>query len=126
LSHKVNVKARIRRHSRILRDSILDKWTKKIASDYLHKLMLFIIIFIIPIYPTIASLFQKNTVVDFYRWNIDESSIIWSYYWLSNPEWELPLWDTYQDSYLSINTILNDTRDLSGTNEIINYTIKNW
>jgi len=126
LSHKVNVQARIKRHSRIIKDSILAKWTKQIASDYSYKIMLFIIIFIVPIYPTIASLFQKNSVVDFYRWNIDESSIIWSYYWWSNSDTNLPLWESYEDSFLSINTILNDDRDLSWTNEIIKYIIKNW
>jgi len=126
LGSKINIQARIKRHSRILKDSLLDKWTKKIASDYWYKLMLFIIIFIIPIYPTIASLFQNNTVVDFYRWNVDQSWIIWSYYWGNDSIDGWPFLETYEDSFLSINTILSDIRDLSGTNDITKYTIKSW
>jgi len=88
--------------------------------------MLLIIIFVIPVYPTLASLFQNNTVVDFYRWNIDESSILWSYYWWWKMLGEWDFWETYEDSFLSINTILTDVRDLSWTNDIASYTIKNW
>ncbi len=123
---KVNLEARIKRHSRILKDWIIAKWSKQIAADYSNKIMLWIIIFVIPVYPTLASIFHNNTVYDFYRWDIDESSIIWSYFWDDELDDDSPYVEVSEDSFLSINTILNDVRDLSWTNDISEYIIKPW
>lgn len=126
MSPKVNIQARIKRHSRILKDTLANKWTKEIATDYSHKIMLFIIIFIVPVYPTLASFFHNNTVYDFYRWDIDESSILWSYFWDDELSEDIPRVEVSEDSFLSVNTMLSDVRDLSWTNDIAEYTIQPW
>lgn len=127
---RVNVKARIDRHLRIVKDNI---WNKKSnisrTSPNSHVfLVLFFLIFIFPIYPTLASFVYNNSSYDFYRWDIDESSIIESYFsgdeeWLWNEN--IPMLES-NDSFLSVNTILDDERDFSGTNEILNYEVKPW
>jgi surface antigen len=70
---------------------------------------------------------HSNTAIEFYRWEIDEGSIIESYLW----EWEEgndneDIIVENKDSYLSINTLLDDERDVSQENEIIEYTVQPW
>lgn len=84
-----------------------------------------------PIYPVLASFVHNNTAIDFYRGDIDEGSIIESYSW---DETESQMDGTVngnsdiivenKDSYLSINTLLNDQRDVSQENEVIDYTVQ--
>ncbi len=83
-----------------------------------------------PIYPVLASFVHNNTVIDFYRWEIDESSILESYSW---DGWDQTGNQQNQDiivenkgSYLSINTLLDDQRDVSSENEIVEYTVQPW
>jgi len=125
LTNKINIKARIDRHSRIIKDSI---WlTNKISSILYHnklwyKIVVFSMVFIMPIYPAFASLVYQNTEVDFTRdWYIDESSIIDSYMETNTNE-------IYQskDEFLTVSTVLNDERDLNWVNEIIKYKVENW
>ncbi|MEA3387531.1 MAG: hypothetical protein U9Q66_04060 [Patescibacteria group bacterium] len=77
---KVNIKARIKRHSRIL-DEDFNKINT--LSFIYHKLnfniVFFIVIFILPIYPVFSVLYHDNTVYDFYRGDIDELTILESY-----------------------------------------------
>lgn len=129
--NRVNIKARIDRHLRIVRQ---ENWLKsnslndKKYSNTLYLVLIFIV-FIFPIYPSLASFVYNNTSYDFYRWNIDESSIIEAYSFWEWDNWEswywLPIIES-QDSFLSVNTILDDNRDLSWTNEILNYEVKPW
>lgn len=129
---KVNIKARIDRHLRIVKDwngfwnSILID-NKSLSNSHLY-IVLFFIVFIFPFYPTLASFVYDNSTYDFYRWDIDESSILESYYWwdLDDTSWEWwPIFET-TDSFISVNTILNDDRNVEWTNEIISYEIKPW
>lgn len=83
-----------------------------------------------PIYPVLASFVHNNTAIDFYRWEIDESSILESYSWDS---WEQNGDSQNHDiivenkwSYLSINTLLDDERDVSSESEIVEYTVQPW
>ncbi len=130
-NNRVNIKARIDRHLRIvkqnnwIRTNIL---TEKRYWTTIYLVLIFVV-FVFPIYPSLASFVYNNTSYDFYREWIDETSIIESYYW-----WELQDWDSWywipiiesEDSFLSVNTILNDNRDLAWTNEILEYEIKPW
>ena len=130
MTQKINKKARFNRHLRIIRDNLLSdrivvkKWEK---TTYSYLLVAFFIVIVLPIYPRFSSVVHSNTQYDFYRWDIDEYSIIWSYYWenLEQDDYDTPLLESF-DSFLSVNTILNDERDLLWTNEIIDYEVKNW
>lgn len=77
---KVNLKARIERHSRILKDNL---WKVHPFRSLYHKfnynLVLFFVVFLFPIYPLFSSFMYENTSYDFYRWDVDESSIMESY-----------------------------------------------
>lgn len=125
---RVNVKARLNRHLRIVKENI---WVgdKKVLinTSYDFNIVLIFILFIMPVYPTFASLMYNTSRYDFYRWNIDESSIIESYYWWSENVNKInsPILES-TDSFISVNTILDDKRDLAWTNEIVDYEVKPW
>ena len=125
---RVNVKARLNRHLRIVKENIW-VWEKKIRFqtwiDY--NIVIFFILFIIPVYPTLASFMYDSSRYDFYRWDIDESTIIDSYYWWNNDTNNInsPILES-TDSFISVNTILDDERDLAWTNEIVDYEVKPW
>lgn len=82
------------------------------------------IIFIFPVYPSISNIVYTNSEIEFYRWDIDENSILSSYEW--NWVWDENLLLEHVDSYVSVNTILLDDRDLDWINEIIKYEVKAW
>jgi len=121
---KVNLKARIERHSRILKDNL---WKihpfRSLYHRFNYNLVLFLVIFLFPIYPLFSSFFYENSAYDFYRWDIDESSILDSYNEDDNLE-DISL--ISNDSFLSFNTFVWWSRDLSWYNEIINYEVKPW
>jgi len=120
----VNIKARINRHSRIFKENILNKSGKKLHKGHWYNIVILIFLFVIPIYPAFAWLVYTNTEYDFYRGDIDESSIIDSYSINNNSEDSLIL--ESKDSFLSVNTLDDNWRDLSWTNEIINYEVQSW
>jgi surface antigen len=123
---RVNIRARLNRHLRIVKENIWGSDKKKILNtSYDYNLVLFIVLLIIPIYPTFASYMYDTSRYDFYRWNIDESSIIESYYAWNSSEANIntPILET-TDSFISVNTILDDERDLEWTNEIVDYEVK--
>lgn len=125
---RVNVRARLNRHLRIVKENI---WVgdKKIFlnTGYEFNLVLFIVLLVMPVYPTLASFMYNTSRYDFYRWDIDESSIIESYFWWDEEISEInsPILET-TDSFISVNTILDDERDLAWTNEIVDYEVKPW
>lgn len=118
---KVNLKARINRHSRILKDNL---WNIHPFRYFYHKfnynIVFFLIVFLLPVYPLFSSFFYENTVYDFYRWDIDESSILDSYIDISEDNSII----VSHDSFISINTLMEWSRDVSGFSEIIEYEIK--
>ena len=130
---KVNIKARLNRHLRIVKENILiDKASNsnnhklQKHSSFHYNVVLFFVLLIIPIYPTLASLVYNTSTYDFYRWDIDETTILESYYWWESDDevnLEVPIIET-QDSFISINIILDDERDLEWTNEIVEYEVK--
>jgi len=115
--HKVNIKARIDRHSRWLKENITLK--NKLFSAFkknnlLYKIVTVFMLLSIPIYPMFAGKIY-NTRVDFDRWYIDESSILGSY----GSYYE-------KDDFLFDTGILNEGRDYEGTNEVRTYIVKSW
>lgn len=128
MKSKINIKARIKRHARILKYHILSKneWNKKIKTNYGYNFVLIFVLFLLPLYPALSWIVYWNNEYEFYRGDIDESSIIWTY---STAELEEDYnWAIIEsnDSFLSINTILDWERDLSWTNEIIDYEVEPW
>ena len=124
---KINRKARINRYLRIFRDNILSDnvvSNKRNTSNYSLLLVIFFVIVIIPIYPRFSSVVHWNTEYDFYRWDIDEESII-DYKDGIDENFDTPILESV-DSFISVNTILNTDRDLDWTNEIIDYEVKPW
>ena len=126
MSQRVNIQARIKRHIRILSHSI---WPgKKVerspqrSSSTPYQFLVFFIIICIPIYPRFASSVYDTTQDDFYRWDVDESTIIGSYIGSDDSE-DTPLLES-SNSFLSVNTILDDNRDVSWSNEVIDYEVK--
>lgn len=119
---KVNIKARIKRHSRILNDDFNKRDTLKLIYHKLNfNIVFFIMIFLLPIYPVFSILYHNNTVYDFYRWDIDEDSILESYQ-SSDEKWitaNISEW-----SFLSVDFIWDEDRDLTWVNEVINYEVK--
>lgn len=130
-NNRVNIKARIDRHLRIVKQNNWIKTNVLTEKRYWTTiyLVLIFVVFVFPMYPSLASFVYNNTTYDFYREGIDETSIIESYYWWDIQEWDSEYWLPIiesQDSFLSVNTILNDNRDLAWTNEILEYEIKPW
>lgn len=124
MGSKINIQAKIKRHSRILKES-LSNWIKhKLHYNYGYNFVLLVVVFLLPIYPALASFVHNNTVLDFYRGDIDESSILESYIADDMGENSTGLVVETKDSFLSINTLLDDERDISNINEIIDYEVK--
>lgn len=74
-----------------------------------------------PIYPIFASFIYDSAVIDFYRWDIDESSILESYQDGENEALYIS-----DDEFLSVNTLFDGKRDMSWVNEVIDYEVKQW
>lgn len=123
MNSRVNLKARIERHSRILKDNLSSVHPfRSLYHRINYNIVLFLIIFLFPIYPLFSSFFYDNSVYDFYRWDIDESSIIDAYSNDESSDSYLMSWD----SFLSINTLLDWERDLEWYNEVIDYEVQPW
>lgn len=123
---KINLRAKIERHSRILKDNLLKSNISKNTYSLSYKIVLFLVIFVFPFYPVLATLIYDNTTVtEFYRWDIDQSSILSSYEWIDwgdgNTIFESEDWN-----FLSVSTISDWSRDLTWNNEIITYEIQYW
>ncbi len=125
MTPKINLRAKIERHSRILKDSLLKSNISKNKYSLSYKIVLFCIVFVFPFYPALATLVYDNTVIDFYRWDIDESSILSSYTWI---DWwdSKTVFESDDWNFLSVSTISDWSRDLAWNNEIVTYEIKYW
>ncbi len=121
MNHKVNLQARIRRHSRILKDNLWNSLHHSSKKSVSTIIIAVVIAITFPFYPGFASLMYTNTQLDFYRWDIDETSILSSYD-------EAPIMkdaDTLfeaKDSYLSVWALVED--DTSSSNKMISYDVK--
>lgn len=129
--YKVNIKARIDRHSRWLKDNITLK--NKLFSAFrknnlFYKIVTFSLLLSIPIYPMFAWIIHNNNELEFYRWYIDEDSILGSYGSYYNKEEEEISWELVetQDDFLADTGMLNEDRDYKWTNEVTSYTIESW
>ena len=71
MGSKINLRARIERHSRVLQHNLY-AWTRKTGKTWLTAVSI-IAIFFLPIYPTFASFVNNTSVTDFYRGDIDEN-----------------------------------------------------
>lgn len=121
---KVNLKARIDRHSRVLKDNL---WNIHPFRSFYHKinyyLVLFFILFLFPIYPLFSSFLYDNNSYDFYRWNIDEWTILDSYV---EEDQNIDASVMNKDSFLSVNSLLEWERDTDWYDEIIEYVVQKW
>lgn len=125
MESKINLRARIERHSRVLQHNLY-AGTRKSGKTWLTIVSLVAAI-MFPIYPSFATFVNGATETDFYRGDIDESTIISSYFWENNTVWDGDVFIQSKDSYLYINAALNqEGRDVSGTKEIIEYEVKSW
>ncbi len=123
MGSKINLRARIERHSRVLQHNLY-AGTKKTGKTGLV-IVSIITIFLLPIYPSFASFVNNTSVTEFYRGDIDESSIISSYFGEDNTLWDGDVFIQSKDSFLYVNAALDeDKRDVSGTKEIIEYTVQ--
>nr|MDD3720613.1 LysM peptidoglycan-binding domain-containing protein [Candidatus Gracilibacteria bacterium] len=127
MGSEINLKAKIERHSRILKENLFQSNNSKNKYSLSYKIVLFFVVLIFPLYPVLASFVYDNSVVDFYRGDIDESSILSSYYGDDGEgsNQDTVMFESEDGNFLSVNTILKGDRDLSGSNEIINYDVKN-
>jgi len=127
--HKVNIKARIDRHSRMIKDNISmqNKVFSVLRKNNLgYKIVIGLMIFAMPVYPMFAWIINNTSELDFYRWYIDESSILFSYDEDSTPilsDWTI---DESEGDFLADTTLLNEDRNYDWTNEVRQYKVKPW
>lgn len=129
--HKINIKARIDRHSRWLKENITLKnklFSAFKKNNFLYKIVTWLMLLSVPIYPMFAWIIHNSNELEFYRWYIDEDSILGSYWFDYEKQAEVVSWDTVetQDDFLIDIGILNEGRNYEWTNEIRSYTIKSW
>lgn len=125
MGSKINVKARISRHSRILKEDFSSRGNFSHKKTYHgYNVVLVAIVFLVPIYPAFSGFIYNNTDSEFKReWVIDEDSIISSFYKSGDSLWESDFVVESKDSFLSINTTLEWARN-SFWSDIIEYEIK--
>lgn len=124
MTSKVNLKARIERHSRILKENFISiKPFKNNYHNFNYNIVIFIIIVLFPIYPLFSYYIYDSSALDFYRWNIDETSII-EHYIDDSDDWSYLI--TTDDSFLSVNTISGWKREIATNKNIIDYEVKSW
>lgn len=123
MGSKINLRARIERHSRVLQHNLY-AGTRKTGKTGLS-LISIIAALLFPIYPSFASFVNGASETDFYRGDIDESTIISSYFWDNNMVGDGDVFIQSKDSYLYVNAALDeDNRDVSATKEVIEYEVQ--
>lgn len=122
MGSKINLRARIERHSRVLQHNLY-AGTKKSWKTGLS-IVSAIAVFLLPIYPAFASFVNNTSTTEFYRGDIDESTIISSYFGDDNTVGDGDVFIQSKDSFLYVNASLDeDNRDVSATKEIIDYEV---
>jgi len=130
LGKNINKQARRKRLKRIISSSentnFSFTWFEQLKFTKSYIFVLIFVTFLMPFYPRFASIAYNNNQYDFIRNDIDESSIIGSFYADYDELYDdAPILES-ADSFLSINNILDDERDLAWTNEIVEYEIQYW
>lgn len=126
--HKINIKARIDRHSRMLKDNFTVKsrvFTVLKRNNLTYKIIISFLLLVLPIYPMFAWIVHNNTEYEFYRWYIDEESILGSYYEVDDQAYIEDVYET-SDGFISDIAILNEDRNYDWTNDIRTYVVKSW
>jgi len=124
--NKINLQARIKRHSRILKDNLWNSLINSKKNNFWYKVISIFVVLFLPIYPMFS--YFWTTAESFYRWDIDESSILESYDLSKNSDfWENNsiLFDS-NDSYLNVWAFVNDDKWEKISNNIIEYTAWKW
>ncbi len=122
---KINIKARLKRQSRILKEN--KTFSLKHSSLKRNTIITFIFSFLailFPFYPSIAWFVRWWD--DFYRWNIDKSSILETFDVRNDEDLDMFTSWTDDDSEISVNIPLEEERDTRWDNEIIDYIVKPW
>ncbi|MCD5375308.1 LysM peptidoglycan-binding domain-containing protein [Candidatus Gracilibacteria bacterium] len=123
MGSKINLRARIERHSRVLHHNLY-AGTKKSGKSGLA-IISAIAVFLLPIYPSFAGLVNNSSATEFYRGDIDETSIISSYFGDDNTVGDGDVFIQSKDSFLYVSAVLDeDNRDVSGTKEVVEYEVK--
>gem|GEM_PF-1525611 len=126
MGSKVNLKARINRHSRILKDSIGNIHPMRaFYNKCTYNIVFIFMVFLVPFYPTLSSALSES-YTEFYRDEIDESSILSSY------DYDDPSVIFTNDGFIAVNTIIEDDvvpskntpRYLSNNTKITEYTVE--
>ena len=124
--HKVNIKARIDRHSRVIKENLLFK--NKIFSlikknKFFYNLVALWILIIMPVYPMFAWIIHDSNEYNYYRQYIDEDSILASF----DEEKIEEIWSNIietNDEFVIDNWLLDEDRNYEWTNEIRKYNVK--
>ncbi len=124
MSSKVNLKARIERHSRVIKNNLWNVHPfRTLYYKFNFNIVIALVLVLFPIYPIFAGVMYDKSSYDFYRGDIDESSIIEHYQWTD----ETGLYNISSNQYfLSVNSIVDKPRDLSSFNKVIDYEVKSW
>ncbi len=123
MNHKVNLQARIKRHSRILKDNLWNSLHHSSKKNVGIKLVAFLTVLMFPVYPAFSSYVYSNNQLEFDRGEIDESTILLSYDEMTTiSDWKTGF--EAKDSYLSVWASVDE--DYSSSNKIIEYDVKEW
>ena len=123
---QLNRTAKIKRHGRIQKEHLnnkqIFKWLARVGGENrLNYWLLFVVIILVPLYPSFSNVGAASEF-DFDRQYINEDSIIESFLDDGSDD-QAPIVES-KNSFISINTIIDAPRDLSGTNEIVDYEIQ--
>lgn len=126
MGSEINLKARIHRHSKVLKNNLQLQRKSKGGKNFMI-LTIFIWLFL-PFYPSFASLIHTPSETEFDRRLVDESSILDSYLWAEGDVSDGgEVFIQSKNSFLQINAALDtDNRDVSGTKEVVEYEVKPW
>lgn len=116
---KINIKARLQRHSRNVTFFKKRKTFFKIIKKF--KFISLLIILILPIYPSFGAIWVEK---EYAVWNYDESTILTAYEWDSESK-NSNIFS--QDSwFIKPSNAIDSDRDMSWVNYFVYHTIQSW
>lgn len=125
MSSKVNVKARIERHSRVFKNNLWNVHPfRALYYRFNYNIVIGLVLVLFPLYPIFAWVIEWNpSDYDKYRWDIDESTILDFYQWTD----ESGGYNVSSNQYfLSVNSIKQNPSDISNYSDVIEYSVKYW
>lgn len=114
---RVNIQARIKRHSKFEQSSNIPMHTK-VWRKTSYILVIALWVFAMPFYPVIASFFYNTSPVEFDRSSIDSSSILEATIW-----WEELNSLIVKDEFFSVNSLIEEERDFDGISKSFEYKV---